>query len=43
MGNLTLDGKEKAWGPGYTSTFETINNLGLLYYKLGRYDKAEKM
>ena len=40
QGNLTeaekmylraLDGKEKALGPTYTSTLDTVNNLGVLY------------
>ena len=43
MYQRALNGKEKAQGPGYTSTFETVNNLGLLYYKLERLGEAEKM
>jgi len=31
MYRWALDGYEKAWGPDYTSTFDTVNNLGLLY------------
>ena len=31
MYQRALDGFEKAWGPGHTSTLDTINNLGLLY------------
>jgi len=38
-----LQGYEKAWGQDHTSTLNTVNNLGLLYAKLGRLDEAEKM
>ena len=38
-----LVGKEKAWGPDYTLTLDTVNNLGNLYADLGRLDEAEKM
>ena len=38
-----LEGKEKAWGPKYTSTLGTVNNLGSLYADQGKIAKAEKM
>ncbi|KAN0072353.1 hypothetical protein V8E54_009282 [Elaphomyces granulatus] len=34
---------EKAWGPGHTSTLDTVNNFGLLYKSQGKLDEAEKM
>jgi tetratricopeptide (TPR) repeat protein len=42
MYQRALQGKEKAWGPGHTSTLSTVNNLAGLYIKLGRLDEAEK-
>ncbi|KAN0067830.1 HET domain containing protein [Elaphomyces granulatus] len=39
----TLQGYEKAWGPGHTSTLDTVNNLGNLYRSQGKLDEAEKM
>ncbi|KAI1317215.1 hypothetical protein F5Y16DRAFT_414646 [Xylariaceae sp. FL0255] len=38
-----LRGKEKAWGPGHTSTLATVNNLGNLYADRGKLDEAEAM
>jgi tetratricopeptide (TPR) repeat protein len=38
-----LQGYEKAWGPEHTETLNTVNNLGLLYVKLGRLNDADKM
>jgi Tfp pilus assembly protein PilF len=38
-----LQGREKTLGPEHASTFSTVNNLGLLYAGLGRFDEAEKM
>jgi Tfp pilus assembly protein PilF len=38
-----LQGKEKAWGPCYTLTLATVNNLGILYADQGKLDEAEKM
>ncbi|GKU15484.1 unnamed protein product, partial [Fusarium langsethiae] len=43
MYERALEGKEKALGPGHTSTLETVNNLGSLYKAQGRLDKAEAM
>jgi tetratricopeptide (TPR) repeat protein len=38
-----LKGKEEVWGPKHTSTLDTVNNLGLLYYKQGKTKEAEEM
>jgi len=38
-----LDRKEKARGPDYTSTLNTVNNLGNLYANQGKLGEAEKM
>jgi tetratricopeptide (TPR) repeat protein len=43
MYQRALDGKEKALGPGNTSTLTTVNNLGLLYKAQGRLQDAEAM
>jgi tetratricopeptide (TPR) repeat protein len=43
MYQRALQGKEKAWGPDYTSTLSTVNNLGLLYKKQGKLVEAEQM
>lgn len=43
MYQRALDGKEKAWGPGHTSTLNTVNNLGLLYADQGKLAEAEKI
>jgi Tfp pilus assembly protein PilF len=43
MFQRALQGYEKAWGPEHTSTFDTVNNLGLLYANQGKMDEAEKM
>ena len=43
MYRWALDGYEKAWGPDHTSTFDTVNNLGLLYANQGKLGEAEKM
>jgi Tfp pilus assembly protein PilF len=34
---------EKALGHEHTFTLETVNNLGLLSYRQGRFDDAERM
>ena len=41
MYQRALQGKEKALGPGHTSTLGTVNNLGLLYKIQGRLPEAE--
>jgi len=38
-----LEGREEAFGAEHTSTLMTVNNLGLLYEKQGKFDRAEKM
>jgi tetratricopeptide (TPR) repeat protein len=38
-----LDGYEKAWGPDYTSTLSTVNNLGNLYADQNKLGEAEKI
>ncbi|PVH90016.1 hypothetical protein DL98DRAFT_380525, partial [Cadophora sp. DSE1049] len=38
-----LQGKEKALGPNYTSTLDTVNNLGNLYIYQGRLVEAEQI
>jgi tetratricopeptide (TPR) repeat protein len=38
-----LRGKEEAWGAKHTSTLETVNNLGNLYWKQGKIKEAEEM
>jgi tetratricopeptide (TPR) repeat protein len=38
-----LAGKEKALGLEHTSTLETVNNLGVLYWKQGKLVEAEDM
>jgi len=43
MYDCALAGKEKAWGPDYTSTLNTVNNLGILYHNQGRLEDAEMM
>lgn len=35
MYQRALEGREKAWGPEYTSTLDIINNLGILYADQG--------
>ncbi|KAF2258627.1 hypothetical protein CC78DRAFT_586912 [Lojkania enalia] len=43
MYQRALEGYKKAWGPNYTSTLSTVNNLGLLYADQGKLAEAEKM
>ncbi|KAN0067835.1 TPR-like protein [Elaphomyces granulatus] len=43
MYQRALQGYEKAWGLGHTSTLDTINNLGNLYADQGKLGEAEKM
>lgn len=43
MYERALQGKEKAWGPEYISTVDTVNNLGIVYGKQGKIAKAEQM
>jgi Tfp pilus assembly protein PilF len=43
MYKRALQGKEKAWGPDYTSTLNTVNNLGLLYADQGELEEAENI
>ena len=38
-----LAGKERALGPDYTSTLNTVNNLGLLYGDQGKLAEVEQM
>ena len=38
-----LQGNEKAWSSGYTSTLDTIYNLGILYASRSKQGEAEKM
>jgi tetratricopeptide (TPR) repeat protein len=38
-----LRGYEKAWGAEYTSTLDTVNNLGTLYADQGKMAEAEAM
>jgi Tfp pilus assembly protein PilF len=38
-----LRGYEKAWGAEHTSTLDTVNNLGALYYGQGKMAEAEEM
>ena len=39
----TVRGYEKAWGAEYTSTLDTINNLGILYEDQTKMAEAEEM
>ncbi|SLM38812.1 nb-arc and tpr domain protein [Lasallia pustulata] len=43
MYRRALKGYEKAWGPEYTSTLDTVNNLGILYADQGKMAEAEAM
>jgi tetratricopeptide (TPR) repeat protein len=43
MYQRALQGDEKTWGLDHTSTLDTVNSLGSLYYSQGRLDEAEKM
>jgi hypothetical protein len=43
MYQRALQGMEKAWGPEHTSTFSTVNNLGILYAGQGKLVGAEQM
>jgi tetratricopeptide (TPR) repeat protein len=43
MYQRALQGREKALGVEYTSTLDTVNNLGNLYRDQGKLDEAEKM
>ncbi|KAK3947359.1 hypothetical protein QBC32DRAFT_328628 [Pseudoneurospora amorphoporcata] len=43
MYQRALEGYEKALGPDYTSTLDTVHNLGLLYQTQGRLMEAEAM
>jgi tetratricopeptide (TPR) repeat protein len=43
MYQRALQGYEKALGRDHTSTLDTVNNLGSLYAKQGKLDKAEEM
>jgi tetratricopeptide (TPR) repeat protein len=38
-----LRGFEEAWGAKHTSTLDTVNNLGTLYWKQGKMNEAEEM
>ena len=40
---LALAWAEKAWGPDYTSTLDTVNNLKVLYSDQGKVAEAEAM
>jgi Tfp pilus assembly protein PilF len=43
MYEQALQGFEKAFGLDHTSTLHTVNNLGLLYARQGKLNKAEEM
>ena len=43
MYKRALKGKEKVLGEDHTSTFETVNNVGILYKDLNKLGKAEEM
>ena len=43
MYKRALQGKEKALGAEYTSTLDTVNNLGILYMNQGKLTEAEKI
>jgi Flp pilus assembly protein TadD len=43
MFNRAVAGYEKALGPDHTSTLDTVNNLGILYWNQGRLVDAETM
>ena len=43
MYQRALAGKEKIRGLEHTSTLNTVNNLGRLYFKLGGLGESEKM
>jgi tetratricopeptide (TPR) repeat protein len=43
MYQRALAGNEKALGPDHTSTFNTVHNLGNLYYSQGKLGEAEQM
>ncbi|KAI4122850.1 MAG: hypothetical protein LQ338_005584 [Usnochroma carphineum] len=43
MYQRALQGLEKALGPEYTSTLDTVNNLGLLYINQGKRKEAENL
>ena len=38
-----LRGYEEAWGVKHTSTLDTVNNLGALYWKQDKMKEAEEM
>jgi hypothetical protein len=38
-----LQGHKKALGREYTSTLNTVNNLGLLYIKQGKMEKVKQL
>jgi Tfp pilus assembly protein PilF len=43
MYTWALQGSEKALGPDYTLTLNTVNNLGNLYADQGKLAEAEKI
>ncbi|KAH7109735.1 hypothetical protein B0J13DRAFT_516870 [Dactylonectria estremocensis] len=43
MYGRALEGYEKALGPHYISTLDTVNNLGSLYSDQGKFKEAEEM
>jgi len=43
MYERALQGYEEALGPNHTSTLDTVNNLGNLYFNQGKLVEAEKM
>jgi hypothetical protein len=43
MYSRALQGYEEALGPKHTSTFDTVNNLGILYKNQGKLAEAEAM
>jgi tetratricopeptide (TPR) repeat protein len=43
MHQRALAGFEKALGADHTSTLESVDNLGILYWEQGKLDQAEQM
>ncbi|KAL4734567.1 Tetratricopeptide repeat-domain-containing protein [Aspergillus similis] len=43
MYQKALAGRERALGPGHTSTLDTVHNIGRPYWKQGKPKKAEEM
>jgi len=43
MYQRALQGYDEAWSPDHTLILSTVDNLGSLYYSLGKLEEAEKM